>query len=145
VPIEAEVEFRHRRRPPILHYGVMVSVALVAASVSAANLLWTPLLIVFAAAAFGLALLGRRRFWVEDQVITRDAVAIVRPDGVAGDIPLQRLVRAADRRTGIRFTRDDGALLDFSRNPHGKRVHGLLQQLAPHIAWVEEIDPACDT
>ena len=55
------------------------------------------------------------------------------------------MLRAAERRNGIAFIRDDGAQLAFNRNPHVKKVRRAVAQAAPGLDWVDEVDPACDT
>ena len=98
-----------------------------------------------AVAALGLGLLGRDRFWLEDQLVTDDAVAVVRHDGAEAAIPFDRIARIAWRGTGIAFVRDDGRELAFSRNPHRKRLERILRERVPSAQWVDEVPLACDT
>lgn len=139
-----EVLDRHRRRPPLLAIGIVVAVFLVLSAVSAGG----PAGLGLAAAALAAIAAGvvlHRRVWSEEQLVTADGVAIARPDGSGADIPFDRIVRVVDRGRMLRFTRDDGATLDFARTPHVRRIQSLLAERAPHVTWVEDIDPACDT
>ncbi len=141
---EAEVLCRHRRRPPLLAVGIIGGVALVASAFSAGGLA-ALVLIGLAILAVAGGVLLHRRVWTEDQVVTVDGVALVRPRGDGADVPFDRITRAVDRGRMLRFTRDDGATLDFARSPHARRIRSLLAEHAPHVTWVEDIDPACDT
>ncbi|MGA0121651.1 MAG: hypothetical protein ACO3KD_01395 [Gaiellales bacterium] len=136
---------RHRRGTPALTVGIVAAVALVLSGLSAAQGAWTVVLLALAPAAVALGWLGRRRFWIEDQVIDDRRVAVVRRDGSGGEIPLDRVVRVEVAAGGVRFTRDDGAVLDFGRTPHGRRILALMAAIRPEAERVERIDPACDT
>jgi hypothetical protein len=136
---------RHRRGTPALAAGVIVAVALVLSGLSAAQGVWSIVLVALAPAAVALGWLGRRRLWIEDQVIDADRVALIRRDGSGAEIPLERVARVEASATGVRFTRDDGAVLDFGRSPHGRRILALMAEIRPEAERAERIDPACDT
>lgn len=144
-PAAGEVLFRHRRRPPVLAF------ALVGAGF-AALIGWSsqaPLAQVGCALAAAvlvvLGVLGRRRFWLEDQILARDAALVVRADGVSAEVPYARVARVIRRRSGIVLVRDDGARLVFDRNPHLRRMRPILAERLPDAQWDEEIAIACDT
>lgn len=136
---------RHRRGTPALTAGVVVAVALVLSGLSAAQGAWAVVLVALAPVAVLLGWLGRRRLWIEDQVIDAERVAVIRRDGSGAEIPLGRLVHVESSAAGVRFTRDDGAVLDFGRTPHGRRILALMAEIRPEAERAERIDPACDT
>ena len=136
---------RHRRGTPALAAGIIVGVALALSGLSAAQGVWTVVLVALAPVAVLLGWLGRRRLWIEDQVIDAERVALIRRDGSGAEIPLGRVVRVESSATGVRFTRDDGAVLDFGRSPHGRRILALMAEIRPEAERAERIDPACDT
>jgi len=143
-PVRVE-HHRHRRGAPALTVGVVVAVALVLCALGAAQGAWSVLLVALAPVAIGIGWLGRRRWWIEDHVIDDERVALVRRDGSGAEIPLARVVRVESGPGGVRFTRDDGALLDFGRTPHGRRILALMAEIRPEAERVERIDPVCDT
>ncbi|MFM7552451.1 MAG: hypothetical protein ACKO7Q_06385 [Actinomycetota bacterium] len=143
-PVRVE-HHRHRRGTPALTVGVVVAVGLVLCGLGAAQGAWSVLLVALAPVALGTGWLGRRRWWIEDHVIDDERVAVVRRDGSGAEIPLARIVRVESGPGGVRFTRDDGALLDFGRSPHGRRILALMERVRPEAERVERIDPACDT
>lgn len=144
VPVRVE-HHRHRRGTPALTAGIVVAVALVLSGLGAAQGVWTAVLLGLAPVAIGLGWLGRRRLWIEDQVIDDARVALVRRDGSGAEIPLERVVRVESGPGGVRFTRDDGAVLAFARSPHGRRILVLMERIRPAAERVERIDPACYT
>ena len=143
-PVRVE-HHRHRRGTPALTLGVVVAIALVLTGLSAAQGAWSVVLVALAPVALALGWLGRRRLWLEDHVIDDERVAVVRRDGSGAEIPLARVVRVEAGPTGVRFTRDDGAVLDFGRSPHGRRILALMERIRPEAERAERIDPACDT
>ncbi|MFM7694041.1 MAG: hypothetical protein ACKO7U_07035 [Actinomycetota bacterium] len=143
-PVRVE-HHRHRRGTPALTVGVVVAVGLVLCGLGAAQGAWSVLLVALTPVAIGIGWLGRRRWWIEDHVIDDERVAVVRRDGSGAEIPLARIVRVESGPGGVRFTRDDGALLDFGRSPHGRRILALMERIRPEAERVERIDPACDT
>ena len=144
VPVRVE-HHRHRRGTPALTAGIVVAVALVLSGLGAAQGVWTAVLLGLAPVAIALGWLGRRRLWIEDQVIDEARVALVRRDGSGAEIPLERVVRVESGPGGVRFTRDDGAVLEFARSPHGRRILALMERVRPTAERVERIDPACYT
>ena len=68
-----------------------------------------------------------------------------RRDGSGAEIPLARVARVESGPGGVRFTRDDGAVLDLSRSPHGRRILALMERIRPQAERAERIDPACYT
>lgn len=144
-PPAEDVVFRHRRRPPVLAYGIAGAVMFAVLAVGVGDPLARGALGMAAAAALALGVLGWRRLWVEEQLITSTSVRVVRPDGSAGEIPLERIERIALRGGGIAFIRDDGRELPFARNPHRKRLQAILRESAPSATWVDEVPIACDT
>jgi hypothetical protein len=145
VPPHGAVLFRHRRRMPALHFGVVGGLFLLLAGLDASTPLWRIALGLGAVGVVALGVLGRQRLVVEDQLVTDEAVAVTRPDGTYVEIPFAQLTRAATKRNGVVFTRRDGAVLAFNRSPHAQRLRALLAAVAPSVEWVDEVDPACDT
>ena len=143
-PVRGE-HHRHRRGTPALTAGIVAAVALVLSGLGAAQGAWTLVLLALAPVAVVLGWLGRRRLWIEDQVIDDARVAVVRRDGAGAEIPLERVVRVESGPGGVRFTRDDGAMLEFGRSPHGRRILALMERLRPEAERAERIDPACYT
>jgi len=143
-PVRVE-HHRHRRGTPALTVGVVVAVALVLCAFGAAQGVWTWVLVALAPVALALGWLGRRRLWIEDHVIDEGRVAVVRRDGSGAEIPMERIARVESGPGGVRFTRDDGAVLDFSRSPHGRRILALMEEIRPEAERAERIDPACYT
>lgn len=144
-PPQAQVLFRHRRRMPALHFGVVGAIFLVVGSFAASSLLLQAALVLAAIGVLGLGWLGRRRLWVEDQLLTPTSAVVVHADGATFEVPFDEVARVAARSNAVAFVRTDGAELRFNRNPHAKRIRRVLSQVAPDLAWVDEIDPACDT
>ncbi len=97
--------------------GIVVAIFLLIAITATTSAWWAASFIALAVVALALGWLGRRRLWIEDHVITETHVALMRPDGLAVEIPLDRLIAVRRKGNAVRFTRDDGALLDFNRNP----------------------------
>ena len=139
------VAFRHRRRPPVLAFAVAAAVMLGVLALGVQNPIARAGLGLAAVVALALGWIGRERFWLEDQLVTDDAVAVVRHDGAEAAIPFDRIARIAWRGTGIAFVRDDGRELAFARNPHRKRLERILRERAPSAQWVDEVPIACDT
>jgi ribosomal protein L24E len=139
------VAFRHRRRPPVLAFAIAAAVMLGVLSFGVQNPYARAALILAGLVALALGWLGRERLWVEDQLVTDEAVAVVRQDGSMGEIPFDRIARIAWRGTGLAFVRDDGRELAFARNPHRKRLERILRERAPSAQWVDEVPIACDT
>ena len=144
-PAGTEVLFRHRRRPPVLAFGVVGAGFVVAIALSVQHPLGRAALLLAAAGLVAFGILGRRRWWLEDQLLTRTAAVIVRQDGVTAEIPYDRVDQIVRRRGGIDFVRDDGRRLVFARNPHLKRMRRVLAERLPEAQWVDDVDPACDT
>lgn len=144
-PPAEQVLFRHRRRPPALALGIAGAGILALLAFGVDNPVARAALLLAAAAVLGLGLLGRRRLWVEDQIVTATAVVVVRPDGSMGEIPVERIERIALRGGGVAFVRDDGRELPFARNPHRKRLEAIMRDVAPTAQWVDEVPIACDT
>ena len=144
-PPREEVVFRHRRRPPVLAFGI-VGAGFLGALAFGAQSPWARAgFLVLAALALALGILGRRRYWLEDQLVTATSVAVVRRDGTSAEIPFERIDRIALRGGGMAFVRDDGRELAFARNPHRKRLERLLGEIVPAAQWVDEVPIACDT
>ena len=143
-PVRVE-HHRFRRGTPALTVGVVVAIALVLCGLGAAQGVWTWVLVALAPVALVLGWLGRRRLWIEDHVIDDARVAVVRRDGTGAEIPLARVARVESGPGGVRFTRDDGAVLDFGRSPHGRRILALMERIRPEVERAERIDPACYT
>ena len=142
---QTAVCFRHRRRPPAIHFGI-IGGGFIAISALAASSHWLQAgLIVLAIVVLGLGWLGRERLWIEDQLLTESSAVIVHADGALFELPYADIARAAERRNAIAFVRADGAELRFNRNPHVKKVMRVLADVAPDIDWVDEVDLACDT
>ena len=139
------VAFRHRRRPPVLAFGIAGAVMLGVLALGVQNPYARIALGLAALAALAVAWIVRERLWLEDQIVTDDAVAVVRHDGAEAAIPFDRIDRIAWRGTGIAFVRDDGRELAFARNPHRKRLERILRERAPSAQWVDEVPLACDT
>ena len=144
-PPQTTVLFRHRRRPPALHFGLVGALFFGVSAFAATSLLWQAVLVLAALGALGLGVLGRERMWIEDQIITSTEAVIEHPDGGRYALAFDDMLRAAERRNGIAFTRHDGAQLAFNRNPHVKKIRRAVAQAAPDLDWVDEVDPACDT
>ncbi len=125
--------------------GIVVAIVLLIAITATTSAWWAAAFVALAVVALALGWLGRRRLWIEDHVITDVCVALVRPDGLAVEIPLDRLMAVTRKGNAVRFTRDDGALLDFNRNPHSKAILQTIRQIAPSAQCTETIDLACDT
>jgi hypothetical protein len=143
-PVRVE-HHRHRRGTPALTVGVVVAIALVLCGLGATQGAWSVLLVALAPVALALRWLGRRRLWIEDHVIDDARVAVARRDGSGAEIPLARVVRVESGARRVRFTRDDGAVLDFGRSPHGRRILALMGRIRPEAERAERVDPACDT
>lgn len=144
-PPQTAVRFRHRRRPPALHFGI-IGGGFIAITAFAASSHWVQAgVVLLAAVVLGLGWLGRERLWIEDQLLTDSSAVIVHADGALFELAYADMVRAAERRNAIAFVRADGAELRFNRNPHVKRVKRILAEVAPEIDWVDEVDLACDT
>jgi hypothetical protein len=101
--------------------------------------------VLAALALIALGWLGRERLWIEDQLITPTSAVIVHPDGDTFSLDFNSMARVAERRNAIAFIRDDGAELQFNRNPHVKKIKRVLAEAAPGLSWVDEVDLACDT
>lgn len=144
-PPRTAVLFRHRRRPPYLQFGLIGALFLIVSAFAADAVVWQALLVLGALAAAGIGIWGRSRIWVEDQLITDEGVAVVRPDGEHAEIPFDRLVSATRRGASITFLRDDGRKLGFVRNTRARRMRSLLAEVAPQVTWVDEVDLACNT
>jgi hypothetical protein len=142
---QEQVLYRHRRRPPAIHFGVVGAGFLLLGAFAASNPLVQVALVLAAVAAVALGWLGRERLWVEDQLITETAAVIVHADGARYDLAFADVARVAARRDTIAFVRGDGAELRFNRNPHAKKVRLAVNAVAPTLDWVDEVDPACDT
>lgn len=140
-PNQPAVLYRYRRHPPALTYGVVAAVAFLISAFMVPTLLWAIVLVVAAVGAVALGVAGRRRWWIEEQVVTDHGVTLTRPDGLAVEIPHDRLVSATTKSHSIRFVRDDGALLIFARNSDGERVLRALEQAAPTVARNRVIEP----
>jgi ribosomal protein L24E len=139
------VLFRHRRRPPVLAFAVVGAVFVGAIALSLRHPFAIAALL---AAALGLVALGvavRRRYWLEDQLLTRTAAVVVRQDGTTAEVPYARIDRIVRRSSGIAFVRDDGRRLLFDRNPHLKRMRAVLAERLPDAQWVDDVELACDT
>jgi len=138
------VLYRYRRHPPALTYGVVTAVALLVSAFVVPTLLWTIVLVVASGCAVVLGVAGRRSWWIEEQMVTVRGVSLTRPDGLVVEIPHDRLLSATTKSHSIRFIRDDGALLIFSRNPDGERVLRALEEAAPAVPRDRIIEPpAC--
>ena len=144
-PPQTAVRFRHRRRPPAIHFGRIGGAFLVAGAVTTSSHLWQAVLLLAAVGAVALGWLGRERLWIEDQLITETSAVIVHADGAMFELGIDDIARVAERRNAIAFIRADGAELRFNRNPHVKRVKHVLLAVAPELDWVDEVDLACDT
>lgn len=144
-PPETQVLFRHRRRPPAIHVGLIGGAFVGITAFAATSLVVQASLVLAAFAMLGLGLLGRQRLWIEDQILTGTEAVIVHPDGGRYALAFDDMLRVAERRNAIAFIRDDGAELRFNRNPHVKQIKRVLFDAAPRLAWVDEVDPACDT
>jgi len=143
---QPQVLHRHRRQPPALMMGILMAIILLIAITATTSAWWSAAFVLLAIVALALGWLGRRRLWIEDHVITETHVALMRPDGLAVEIPLDRLIAVRRKGNAVRFTRDDGALLDFNRNPHSKAILQTISQIAPSAqCTTETIDLACDT
>lgn len=139
------VVYRHRRHPPALTYGVVAAVAMLVSAFEAPTLPWALLLVLAAVGAVALGVAGRRRWWIEEQLVTDHGVVLMRPDGLVVEVPHDRLLSATTKSNSIRFVRDDGALLIFARNPGGERVLRALEEVAPAVARDRIIEPAACT
>lgn len=144
-PPQAVVLFRHRRRPPALHFGLIGAIFVGVSAFAISSLLLQAVAILGALALLALGLLGRERLWIEDQLITDTSAVIVHADGAMFELRFDEISRVAERRNAIAFIRPDGAELRFNRNPHVKKVKRVLQDVAPELTWVDEVDLACDT
>jgi hypothetical protein len=144
-PPQTTVLFRHRRRPPALHFGLIGGLFVGVCAFAAPSHLLQVAIVVAALALVGLGWLGRERLWIEDQLITPTSAVIVHADGAMFELAFDEMDRVAERRNAIAFIREDGAELRFNRNPHVKRVKRVLADAAPQLSWVDEVDPACDT
>ena len=144
-PPQSQVVFRHRRRPPAIHFGLIGAIFLGVSSLAASSVIWQAVLVLAALVALGLGWLGRERLWIEDQLITRTAAVIVHADGATFSLDFDDMARVAERRNAVAFIRADGAELRFNRNPHVKKIKRALAEVAPELTWVDEVDPACDT
>lgn len=144
-PPQTAVLFRHRRRPPTLHYGLIGGIFVGVSAFAITSHVWQAVVVIAALAMLALGWLGRERLWIEDQLITPTSAVIVHADGARYELGFDEMSRVAERRNGIAFIREDGAELRFNRNPHVKRVKRVLADAAPQLSWVDEVDPACDT
>lgn len=126
--------------------GIVLAIFLLIAITATTSAWWTAAFVALAVVAVALGWLGRRRLWIEDHVITETHVVLVRPDGLVVEIPHDRLIAVTRKGNAVRFTRDDGALLDFHRNPHCKAILQTISRIAPSAqCTTETIDLACDT
>jgi hypothetical protein len=144
-PPHVKVLFRHRRRPPALHVGVIGAIFVGVSAFAMSSHVWQAVAVLAALALIALGWLGRERLWIEDQLITPTSAVIVHPDGDTFSLDFNSMARVAERRNAIAFIRDDGAELQFNRNPHVKKIKRVLAEAAPGLSWVDEVDLACDT
>lgn len=144
-PPQSQVVFRHRRRPPAIHFGLIGGLFIAVGALAASNPWVQAGLFLLAVVVAGLGWLGRERLWIEDQLITRTAAVIVHADGATFSLDFDDMARVAERRNAVAFIRADGAELRFNRNPHVKKMKRALAEVAPELTWVDEVDPACDT
>jgi len=144
-PPQTMVLFRHRRRPPALHFGLIGAIFVGVSAFAMSSHVWQAVVVLAALALLALGWLGRERLWIEDQLITPTSAVIVHADGARYELAFDEMARVAERRNAIAFIRDDGAELRFNRNPHVKKIKRVLAEAAPQLSWVNEVDPACDT
>jgi hypothetical protein len=144
-PPQTTVLFRHRRRPPALHFGLIGAIFVGVSAFAMSSHLWQAVVVLAALALLALGWLGRERLWIEDQLITPTSAVIVHADGARYELEFDEMAHVAERRNAIAFIREDGAELRFNRNPHVKKIKRVLAEAAPQLSWVNEVDPACDT
>ena len=144
-PATPNVLFRHRRRPPVLAFGVVGAAFAVLIGASSHDALVLAGCLAAAVALAVLGVLGRQRLWLEDQILTTTAAIVVRRDGRSVEVPYDRIACLVRRRGGIVLVRDDGARLAFDYNPHLRRMRPILDERAPAAQWDEEIPIACNT
>ena len=135
------VLYRYRRRQPMLALGIIGALIFGLAAAGAEDATARAGFAVIGVVVLIVGIVLHRVWWVEDQVVDSEGVALEGRDG-------SRLCFAADRITHIerdgkslRFNRDDGTTLAFLGTGSPNAVLQALERLAPGIAVIDLTAP----